>query len=69
MDYMWVYAEVDFHVQCILSLSLLRNVLNITHDYLLKNETALRMCLFYFHKICYVSIYLTIFLNTLSIPV
>lgn len=45
---MWVYAEVDFHVpvQCILSLSLLRNVLNITHDYLLKNETALRMCLF-----------------------
>lgn len=68
MDYMWVYDEVDFHVQCILSLSLLRNVLNITHDYLLKNETALRMCLFYFHKICYVSI-LTIFLNTLSIPV
>lgn len=42
---MWVYAEVDFHVpvQCILSLSLLRNVLNITHDYLLKNETALKM--------------------------
>lgn len=40
---MWVYAEVDFHVQCILSLSLLRHVLNITHDYLLKNETALKM--------------------------
>lgn len=57
---MWVYAEVDFHVQCILSLSLLRNVLNITHDYLLKNELLLK-CLFYFHKICYVSIYLTIF--------
>lgn len=45
---MWVYAEVDFHVQCILSLSLLRHVLNITHDYLLKNELLLECVFFIF---------------------
>lgn len=68
--YVGMYAEVDFHVVC-LSVHFNCHVLNTLHDYLhvLKNETILRMCFFYFHKICYVSIYLTIFLFTLSIPV